>query len=283
MEPTTPGTQTPGTQTVTEKPHWQAALEAAEPVEAPVQTTEKPEVETPVATPAPVVPATSQQVVQMSEENLAKLVDSFSARQTQSAPAKQLTEDELNKMFNVYKASEAQILALGLEVTPERIAVMNEMLQGAARQAASVSSFHTAQLMEQLREEIKTQFNPVAAFVQQQHAEQMKARFYTAYPNLKGLEPLLVKIRDSFMQQGKRFASEAEAFKAVAEEAQKDIKSMGMTLPTAQGGGGNEAPATNTNGRRSSGMPTLSGGGQGGAGDSARSANQVKGWQKALS
>jgi len=236
-------------------------------------------------TPAVQTPASAAQIVQMDEATLARMVDAYAERTGQQAQQNQQqpapTQEELDQLFNVYKPAAEHLVALGIEPTPERIKVVGDWLQGASKQAASVASFQLAHVVGQLKQELAQQLGPVMAFYQQQAAEGMKQRFYGKYPNLKGIEPLLLRIKDSFTLQQRKFKTEDEAFKAVADEALATLSSVGVTLGADGANNGGASPQQNQNGLRPSRMPALSGGGQGGAGDGT-SIGQKKNWQKVL-
>lgn len=214
----------------------------------------------------------------MDEQMLSRIVQ-MAAQKQGAQPETPLTEADVDKMFNVYKVAEPVLAQLGLEATPERVAVMNQILQGVAKQAQTVAAFQA----NYVRQQLEQQFAPVLQFIQQQRLSEMKSRFFVKHPNLTGYEPLLVRIKDSFVAQGRSFNNEDEAFKAVSEEAYTLLKGMGVDPDKQQTQQGQQQQA---NGQQqqttTSQMTTLSGGGQGGAGDAGRggASSQGPNWRK---
>lgn len=215
----------------------------------------------------------------MDEAGLQRIIGAVVPKADQQ-PAKTYTEAELNQMFNVYSATAEQLSALGIEATPERIKLFNDMLQGTSKQAATVAEFRLMQATEILKQELAQAFGPALSYYQTQQVEGLKTRFYAAHPDLKDYEPLLLTVRDSFVVRGMKFKSETEAFNTVAEEAKRILKAGGI-VPGQNNGAA--TPANTQQGQNPpSPMPTLSGGGQGGAGDASRPSGHTKNWQKAL-
>jgi hypothetical protein len=193
------------------------------------------------------------------------------------APA-QLSQEDIDKAFNVYRVAEQELANLGIEPTPEKIKHFNGILQGLARQAATVAHYQVQVALKQLQDSI----GPMQEYVAQQRVEQMKTRFFEQFSHLKSYEPLLLLIRDSYIQQGRKFNSEKELFEAVSKDAETKLKEVGIDVEkikqqsSAQKGGAKP-------GSTSSKMTTLSGGGQGGAGDNTKGSDKVPNWRRVLS
>lgn len=193
----------------------------------------------------------------------------------QAAPPKQYTEEELRKILNVFSAQDAHLKQLGLEPTPEKVTAFNEVLQAVAKQATSVASFELQAALEALQERL----NPVLQYVQQSQMEGMKQRFFKKHNDLEGLEPIVMTAYQALKARGAKFNGEDEAFKAVAEEARAILSKL-----PGYNGGTRGNTRSKTEGRQSTPtrkMPSLSSGGQGGAGDSSGKTSGPK-WKSVL-
>jgi hypothetical protein len=184
-----------------------------------------------------------------------------------------MTQEEFDRTFNIYRPTEQDLDALFGEDRPTAVKTLTNMLHKASTQATTIASHLIAHELQQL----KSQLNPALQFVQERQMEQMKTRFFKQNPDLEGLEPLLVLIRDQMVAQGRQFGTEDEAFKAVAEEARKHMEAIPGLKTAKPGQGAAQAAQGQSQNQQQSGqparrMPALSGGqGQSGAGDSSAS------------
>jgi hypothetical protein len=180
----------------------------------------------------------------------------------------QLSEEEFNKMFNVVKPTAEQWQAVRGDDPEAALRALTDLLHGSAKQAATLAAFHTMQEVQKIQQMLQ----PALKMAQAQELNQMKEEFFVAYPNLKGLEPLLMQIRDSFIVQKRIFDTKEAAFKAVAEEAQNLLSKIpGYQQGGNSNGAGGQSgqPQKQQQGRQ---MPTLSGKGQGGGAGGSGSA-----------
>lgn len=185
------------------------------------------------------------------------------------APPPTPTQEEFEKMFNVVKPSRDQWAAVRGDNEEQALAALTQLLQGAVKQASTIASYQMATELEELRK----QFNPALSYAQEQETIKLKEEFLTAYPDLKGMDPLLYTIRDQFILNKRTFPNKEAAFKAIAETAQGMLKN----IPALGGGGqptGGGAPAAVT-APTTLAMPTLSGRGVSGAGDGGASNPKV--------
>lgn len=211
--------------------------------------------------------------IALDQETLAQIMGQAMTQAQQAAAQQQqqpvYTEEDYRKMFNVYRVGADHLKAMGFpDPTDEQITAFNEVLQGLSRQSVTVAAYQLA--MEQQR--LQQQYAPVQQFVQAQQLEAQKQRFFEKHPDLKGLDLLLLKVKDSFVKEGRRYKNEEEAFQAVANEARQIVKQT----RDAAGVAGTQPNPTKQ-------MTTLSGGGQGGAGDTRSSGGERPNWVKALS
>lgn len=214
----------------------------------------------------------------LTPELLQQLMTGAATSAVQATQAQQqpqgMTEEEFRRVFNVYNPDKALFDAMGWEMTPEKVAILTQAFQGSARQAATMAAYQ----LEAYKQEIAKRLAPIAAYMEEAQMEKQKSRFLSKYPDLKGLEPLLVRIKDSFIREGRRFKTEDEAFQAVAEAA-REVKQQ---ILSANGGAAVGQSQTQRQPTSSQRMAPLSGGGQGGAGDSGAAGAEKPYWQKVL-
>lgn len=221
----------------------------------------------PAATPPPT------QTLGLDKDTLQQLLTTAVASGVQATkPEQQMSDEEYRKMFNIYGPTVDQLQNLGIEATPERVALFDQMMQSVARQAVTMSKYQ----MELYKRQIAEELAPMAQFIQEARQNQLRDRFFAKHPDLKGLEPLLVTIRDHFIKEGRKFSSEEEAFQAVADKA----NSIRSSLTGGTGGGAAAGQTQRPTPTR--GMTRLSSGGQGGAGDRGAAGADKPLWQKVL-
>jgi hypothetical protein len=188
-------------------------------------------------------------------------------------------------MLNVFKVGEEDLRAVfGEGATPAHLTFFNNLVQGAARQAVSLASLALGFKMRELDAELA----PLRGYVQRANLEATKSRFYTKYPNLKAVEPLMLHIYDQLASQGKfkDVKTEDEAFKLLVDSAvgvlshvpgvdvQQLISSTAVTPGAPPAGGTPSTPAT---------MPALARGGAPGGVPAAGRGNDGRPiWQKVL-
>lgn len=206
--------------------------------------------------------AGAPQKYELTEEVLAKLAQNIATASRPPEQQPQMTQEEFDKMFNIYRPNEELLARVLGEDKAQAVQAVQEMLHGAARQATTIASHLVQNEVQQLRQLIA----PALAIAEEKQMEAMKVEFFEQYKDLKGMEPILVLIRDQFKGQGRTFKTKEEAFKAVAEEARKQIEAI-PGLKAASVASAAAGSQQQTQGQASK-MPGLSGGkGQSGAGD----------------
>lgn len=210
-------------------------------------------------------------VIQMSEEVLAGLTKRIAESVQPKEQPKQLTQEEFNKMFNVYSPSEEELMILFGDDKKAAVQMLGHMLASTSKQATTIASHLIAHELQSLRQ----QFQPALSMAEERQMEKMKTEFFEQNADLKGYEPLLVLIRDQFVAKGVSFPTKEAAFKAVADEARKQIEAIpglkGGAATAGQAAGQQQAAQTGSR------MPVLSGGkGQSGAGDTGASSGAGK-------
>lgn len=180
----------------------------------------------------------------------------------QQAP--QMTEQEFNRLFNVYQPTPELWQALRGDDPATAVQALSTMLQGAVKQAATLAAFHTQQELQRVQEMVQ----PALSMARERQNEQMKTEFFGQYPDLKGYEPLLLQVRDALLSQGLGNLSKEKAFETVAQRTREILQKIpglqqgGQAGQTQQAGGRQASTAKRQ-------MPTLSGKGQGTSAGSA--------------
>jgi hypothetical protein len=215
------------------------------------------------AAPNPTVGLTAEQLQQL----IAGVGQSHqAAAPIQQQQQRQYTQEEFDRVMNVYRPSAAQLRALrNAENEEEALAALNDMLQGASRQAITMAQYG----MQAQRQEIEQMINPLRSFYAEAQKERLKTEFYQQHGDLKPYEPFVTALIDSMQARGMKFPTKEAAFKAASEEARKQLKAVpglnfGKRINPPAGAGA--AGAGQNNSQRQSRMSTLSGGGQGGVG-----------------
>jgi hypothetical protein len=199
--------------------------------------------------------------VKLDKETLSAMFTEAVKAAQPPPPPKQYTEEELRQALNIFQASDSHLKQLGLEATPEKVEALNTILQAVAKQATSVATFELKAAIDAITERIK----PVFQHMEQSRMDNMKQRFFSKHKDLEGLEPIVVVAHQNLKARGVKFGAEDEAFKAVAEETRAILSK----LPGYKDGKRTETrtETKKTQPTPSRRMPTLSSGGQGGAGD----------------
>lgn len=220
---------------------------------------------TPVATPPPPAPTPAAPSLEELTKTITSAVTSALPQPAAPAPPP-LSQEELDRALKVFKPSMKHIEAIqgGGEGAVQALA---EIAQGIYQQANTMAAYQLAMMQEQL----EARLNPLQSHYQQQQARELQNEFMTAYPTLKGYEPLLMSIRDQLVREGTKFKDKTAAFAEVAKRADAVIKSLpGAGSAASNGTPANQQPATAHQ------MSTLTGGGQSGTGTSGKNDGAAK-------
>ena len=134
--------------------------------------------------------------------------------------------------------------------------------------AVTIAAHYVNNIANQLRQE----FAPATSFTAEQQQAAAVNEFYTAHPDLKTVEPLLVSIKDRLEAQGFKGTKE-EVFNKISSEARAILKGANIQLPAAGAASTQTqtaAPVVQTSASRQ--MSTLTGGRAGAAGSAATAA-----------
>jgi hypothetical protein len=155
-------------------------------------------------------------------------------------PQRQYSQEEFDKMFNVYKPTTQDVADL-LAGGEQAIGAIQRLLHGAVRQSTTMSSLAYQQMMEEFKQkEIEDRFGPVHADFVARQTEKVKQDFFKAYPDLKEQEELVVAIGTQLQAQGFKGTPE-QAFAEVAKQAKAVLAKAGVQLAAA--GGQSQQPA----------------------------------------
>lgn len=220
------------------------------------------------ATPAqPPPPATS-----FTPEQLREIVAS-TAREavTAAQPQPQLTQEQVNKLLNVYRVdrphAQRLLKALRLQVDDESALdevaqLLEEITEGKSRQAVTMAAVQLEALRRGELNNIQNQLKPVLTFAQQQQEAQLRKEFMEKYPDMAGWEPMLEMVYQQLLTEKATFADKQSAFKAVYDRAKATL----AKLPNAQGNNNNGQTVQRQPNGQFAKMSTVSTGGQMGAG-----------------
>lgn len=245
-QPTAPGATTVGnvTQLTTEKEGGEGAEPATEALHSPALT----------------------------KEDIAELVSSIGAAvkpaqpdQTQQ-PHSQLSEEQLEQMFNVWKPSPEFIAQLRNESPEIALKALVQLRDGMMRQAMSMAEFRVKQLIDSVRQEITGQITPLSEYVSEARANAFRDDFFEQNPDLEPYEQLVDAVAARLYQSGgQEFLklTRDQRMKLFADESKKLVQELLAKggNPAASGGNGGKT-GTQPGTRR---MSTLTSGGQPGS------------------
>ena len=203
----------------------------------------------------------------LTKDDIKELVDSIGAsRQAPEASRTEerqpLSEQELEKMFNVWKPSADFIVQLRHESPETALQALTQMRDGMMKQAMSMAEYRVNQLLGQAKTELTGQITPLSEYVSEQRATAFRNDFFKDNSDLEPYEKLVDSVAARLYQSGGNDflkLDRAARMKLFADESRKLVKEL-----LAKGGeatGGNGGKATQTTTRK---MSTLTSGGPSG-------------------
>jgi hypothetical protein len=194
-------------------------------------------------TETPATPAAPTQV-QLSPESMAALAATLQpAAQPQAQP--QLSQEEINRLLNVYNVDETALTELGLPTTA--LSRLNTILEAKVKQAVTAATLHT----EMVRRQLAQQLEPLHTLVRQQQMAQARQEFFAANADLVGKEQLVEAVYAKLESEGWKPKDKVEAFKIVADQSRQLLKALlgpgngqGTGQAAAATSGGSRAPVT---------------------------------------
>lgn len=155
--------------------------------------------------------------IPITGDAIAKIVAETVKASRAPEPQKQYTQEELDAILKRPKVTEKHLKTLFDPEVPEgdKIQVLQELLDGAARHATTAAGFG----LNEIRESTQARFHQME---QMQRAQEMKSFLKATtheFPAFKGKEAILTAAIDQLNKQGYKGESKAKAIKTVAKTA----------------------------------------------------------------
>jgi hypothetical protein len=184
------------------------------------------------------------------------------ANQPQGQPqstAPEMTQEQLDKMLNVYRPSAEEVNAL-LEGGDGAVSAMQKIIEGAVKQATTTAWLQAQYVQQQMSQQI----NPLLTAHQEQQMTKLREEFFTTHPDLKGREKLLGAVKAALdQQQALNGLDKKAAFTLIAEKAKEVLAAGGQGEAGGNGGGSPppKQPPTLSRGSQHGSAPAGAGGG----------------------
>jgi hypothetical protein len=209
--------------------------------------------------------------IELTKEELIQLVRQQSGQPGQSGQPdpqggqqKELSEEELDKLFNRAKITEDHVAAI-LGGGEGAVAAFNEVVRAIQKEAQTIAWYQNQLLIQKMQEQI----NPSLSVVEQQAREKAKESFFQKHEDLKGKDSIL-RLVMSDLQSKNAFEglSQDQAFDLIAKTAREILgiqPGAQAPSPSSGGQGGQPAPQAKppmapVGGNRGGGAPPPSGG-----------------------
>lgn len=194
-----------------------------------------------------------------------------------AAPEPTLTEEQFEKMFNVFKGDENLVKALTDESPAVRIKAISTLRDGLIKQAMTMTEYRMKQHLDKL---VAERVEPLQTYVSQRQATEFRDDFFKKYPDLTKYELIVEAVSNKLQAKG----FQAESREKVMERFATDARAAVKALLGTNGAPAPDAPTNGTSatagGKPKGKMSTLSSGGHGGQsrpGGSATGSDQYKG------
>jgi hypothetical protein len=205
--------------------------------------------------------------VAMTDAQLAQLAQTLArsvapVQQTQQGQQQVRPQDmspeqraEFERQFHVVRVTPemfTQIMGYAPE-KPEQVTALENFAHSVMRMAAATTLYEVDRRMQEREGKVREQFDPMMKSFQQQRAEAIQNKLFTAHPDLKDFGPLVGEIAKAAKADGISFNTEDEVITFVANKARS---LLGTTTPA----GSTQGQQSQTQGRQT--MPTTSMGGR---------------------
>jgi hypothetical protein len=173
-----------------------------------------------------------------------------------TAPAaREWTQDDFNRTFNVLKFSPELLAQLRHETPEVAMKALEQIRDGMVRQAMTMAEYRIQQLVKEIRD---NDLAPIQSYVSEQQATGFRNDFFKDYPDLEKYEEIVDAVALRLENVIKPGTSRADVMKQYAEATTKIIEK----LTAAKGGttNGTVKPVGTATGKNR--MSTLTGGGQ---------------------
>ncbi len=175
-----------------------------------------------------------------------------------TTPEPQMSQEDFEKAFNVYKASPELLAQLRSEDPKIALQAVHALRDGIIRQAMTMAEYRVQQHLEKLLGE---HVAPLQSYVTEQQATSFRNDFFKKNPELEKYESLVDAVSVKLEKSGWKGKTRDEVFKKYAEETNTIVKQ----LLAAGGQNGGQAQTTTGSAAATPGknrMSTLTGGGQ---------------------
>ena len=193
-------------------------------------------------------PVTEERLTQVLET----LVSGIADKGEKSEQQKELSQEEIEQLLNVYKPTEKLVDDLAHEDKKVRLAAIKELVSGVVKQSNTMADARVQQLIGEMREK---EIVPLQRYYEEVAARREEETFYAKNDDLKPYELIVNSVSAKLEAAGKKFDSKDKLFDEIARVSREAIKSMGIT---PKGATGKQASRASSNG--GSRMSALSGG-----------------------
>lgn len=189
----------------------------------------------------------------LTKDDITNILRDVMPPPVQPAPAAQpqLSQEEYDRLFNVWKPQTALLKDLRSEDEAVQMKALVELRDGLVRQSSTIAEARLQHLLGELRTKDIT---PLQSFIQEQQNQALQTEFYTKNKDLEPYSEIVDAVSTKVFADGKKHGKE-EAFKLAADASRDVINRM----LAAKGGQPLAKPAAK---RQMS--TSLVGGGQGG-------------------
>jgi hypothetical protein len=210
----------------------------------------------------------------MTPDQIAKLAaDTVAQMQRTQQPQpqpRQYTQEEFDKMFNVFRVNPQHITSI-LAGGEQAVAAFNEIIPGIVKQAVTMAVLERQQALEEFEQsKLKGRFDELDQIRQdylERQGERVKKQFFDKYPELQNYEPMVIAFGTQLQQQGFQGTTD-QAFEQVANLVKTTLAKAGVQL--AAGGGQSAKQQPQGQQHQMASLSAPGGGGGGGSGGSAK-------------
>lgn len=154
-------------------------------------------------------------------------------QQVQQAQPQQLSEEEVNRLTNRFVLDEAGYDAIfATENKADSIKALNDVLQGVARQAVTMSHY----LIQEAAGGLQQKVAPYMQFADSQRELMLRETFFSRHPDLRGSDVIINAVMTQMAQSGTKFQNNEQLFDAVAQATKAQLSQLGVKGQQIGGG-----------------------------------------------
>lgn len=144
---------------------------------------------------------------------------------------KQYTQEEINKLLNVWEPSDELLGKLRSEDTKVAKAALAELRDGLMKQSNTMSE---ARFQQALKDVVEKEIAPLREFYSQQQAEAVSKSFYSKHKDLEPYELVVDAVTAKLEASGFKAKSQDAVFDEIAKNAREVLKQMNVKLQPAK-------------------------------------------------